>query len=245
MNDFIQISNLVRAFQMGDQTVYALRGVDLTIQEGAFCIIRGQSGSGKSTLLYLLGGLDRPTDGQVRIADCVIDDLDENQLAQFRRRAMGFIFQSYNLIPTMTALENVMFPMIFAGIPKSERLERARQMLAHVGLEDRLDHRPSELSGGQQQRVAIARSLVNNPALILADEPTGNLDTTSGEAVMEILSDLNQTQSVTIVLVTHNPNLLNYATQVVDIQDGQIVRTSQNRNSPNLAPADRQGEEKS
>jgi len=225
MSEFIQISGLTRAFQMGDQTVYALRGVDLTIREGAFCIIRGQSGSGKSTLLYLLGGLDRPTSGQVRIADCVIDELDENELARFRRQTMGFIFQSYNLIPSMTALENVMFPMIFAGVPKSKRLTRAREMLAHVGLEDRMDHRPSELSGGQQQRVAIARSLVNEPSLILADEPTGNLDTASGEAVMEILSDLNKEKSVTIVLVTHNPNLLEYATQVVDIRDGQIVNT--------------------
>ncbi|MCD4754143.1 MAG: ABC transporter ATP-binding protein [Anaerolineaceae bacterium] len=222
---FIQVSALARAFQIGDQTIHALRGVDLSIQSGEFCIIRGQSGSGKSSLLYLLGGLDRATSGQVQIEDCVIGELDENQLAQFRRKTMGFIFQSYNLITSMTALENVMFPMVFSGVSKVDRLACAKQMLAHVGLEDRMKHRPSELSGGQQQRVAIARALVNHPTLILADEPTGNLDTTSGKAVMDILQNLNKNQGVTIVLVTHNPNLIEYATQIVDILDGQIVQT--------------------
>lgn len=225
MNSFIQVSELARAFHIGDQTIHALRGVSLSIQSGEFCIIRGQSGSGKSSLLYLLGGLDRPTSGQVQIADCIIGDLDENQLAQFRRKTMGFIFQSYNLITSMTALENVMFPMVFSGISKENRLTKAKQTLAHVQLEDRMQHRPSELSGGQQQRVAIARSLVNNPSLILADEPTGNLDTASGKAIMDILLNLNQQQGVTIVLVTHNPNLIEYATQVVDILDGSIANT--------------------
>ena len=221
---FIVVSDLVRAFSMGDQTVYALRGVDLTIANGAFSVIRGQSGSGKSTLLYLLGGLDRPTSGHVRIDGCLIDELDENQLARFRRETMGFIFQSYNLIASMTALENVMFPMIFSGAPPKERLQRAKQVLAHVGLDDRMGHRPSELSGGQQQRVAIARSLVNSPALLLADEPTGNLDTASGQAVMDILQKLNQEEGVTVVMVTHNPELLGYASQIVDLRDGQITQ---------------------
>ncbi len=223
-NEFIVIKDLKRSFQIGDQVVYALRGVDLTIGRGEFCIINGQSGSGKSTLLYLLGGLDRPTSGTVEINGVVIDHLDENQLAEFRSKTIGFVFQSYNLIPSMTALENVMFPMIFSGIPKAKRVKRAKEVLLHVGLEKRMEHRPSELSGGQQQRVAIARALVNNPSLILADELTGNLDSASGEAVMEILKNLNEKDGVTIVMVTHNPNLVDYATQVVEILDGKILR---------------------
>ena len=222
-DEFIVISDLVRSFQIGDQTVHALRGVSLSIGRGEFCIIRGQSGSGKSTLLYLLGGLDRPTLGEVRINGSTVGGLDENQLAQFRRKTIGFIFQSYNLISSMTALENVMFPMVFSGVPKDKRLKKAKEVLERVGLKDRMRHRPSELSGGQQQRVSIARALVNNPSLILADELTGNLDTASGKAIMDILQNLNKTEGVTIVLVTHNPNLLEYATQVVDILDGQIV----------------------
>ena len=223
---FIQISGLVRAFQLGEQTVFALRGVDLDIQQGAFCAIQGHSGSGKSTLLYLIGGLDRPTDGSVKINDCVINNLDENELARFRRETMGFIFQSYNLIANMTALENVMFPMIFSGVSKKERQQRARETLASVGLADRLNHRPSELSGGQQQRVAIARALINRPALLLADEPTGNLDSASGQSIMETLQTLNQAHDVTVVMVTHNPELLSYASQIVDIRDGKITRNA-------------------
>ncbi len=220
---FIQVSGLARSFEIGNQIIHALRGVDLSIQSGAFCTVQGHSGSGKSTLLYLIGGLDRATSGHVQIADCVIGELDENQLAEFRRQTMGFIFQSYNLIPSMTALENVIFPMIFSGVPQKKRLERAKEVLAHVGLDDRMEHRPSELSGGQQQRVAIARALVNHPSLILADEPTGNLDTASSKAVMEILKDLNQKEGVTIILVTHNPDLVKYATQRISILDGQII----------------------
>lgn len=219
---FIQIAKLVKHFEMGGQIVRALDGVDVEIEEGTFTVVMGPSGSGKSTLLYLLGGLDRPTSGAISIEGERIDQMDENALALFRRKTMGFVFQSFNLIPSMNALENVGFPMQFGGTGARQRSERARGLLDQVGLANRADHRPSELSGGQQQRVAIARALVNDPKLILADEPTGNLDTTSGSAIMCALSDLHNAGR-TVLVVTHDPRMIRFATHKIYLLDGHIV----------------------
>ena len=200
----------------------ALDGLTLDIDEHTFTVVMGPSGSGKSTLLYLLGGLDRATSGQISVAGTRLDQMDENALALFRRRTMGFVFQSFNLIPSMSALENVAFPMQFAGVTSAQRKTQALNLLNQVGLENRASHRPTELSGGQQQRVAIARALVNNPGLILADEPTGNLDTSSGAAVMQLLSDLH-TSGRTVLVVTHDPRMTRFATHKIFLLDGQIV----------------------
>jgi putative ABC transport system ATP-binding protein len=182
----------------------------------------GPSGSGKSTLLYLLGGLDRPTYGQIFVDGQEVDNLDENELAVYRRKMVGFIFQSFNLVPSMTALENVALPLRFTHTRRRERFDRARDLLKKVGLEDRASHKPTELSGGQQQRVAIARALVNQPQLILADEPTGNLDTASGESIMELLAELHR-EGATVLVVSHDMRLVNYATRVIQILDGRIA----------------------
>jgi len=207
---------------MGGTTVRALDGVDLEIEAGTFTVVMGPSGSGKSTLLYLLGGLDRATTGEISVDGQRLDEMDENTLAHFRRRTMGFVFQSFNLIASMSALENVAFPMQFAGVATAERTDRARHLLDQVGLGDRAEHRPTELSGGQQQRVAIARALVNNPSLILTDEPTGNLDTSSGAAVMQLLSDLHQSGR-TVLVVTHDPRMTRFATHNIFLLDGHLV----------------------
>jgi putative ABC transport system ATP-binding protein len=223
---FIRIVNLKKHFQMGGTTVRALDGVDIEIPEKTFTIVMGPSGSGKSTLLYLLGGLDRPSGGQIEINGARLDQMDENQLALFRRKTVGFIFQSFNLIQSMTAQENVGFPMQFAGVQTKERGTRALDLLGRVGLSDRSHHKPNELSGGQQQRVAIARALVNNPALILADEPTGNLDTSSGVSIMHLLSELHQ-QGRTVLVVTHDPRMVRFATHKIFLLDGKIVSEEQ------------------
>jgi putative ABC transport system ATP-binding protein len=219
---FIRIDGLKKHYQMGGTTVRALDGVDLEIEAKTFTVVMGPSGSGKSTLLYLLGGLDRATTGEILVDDQRLDEMDENTLAHFRRRTMGFVFQSFNLIASMSALENVAFPMQFAGVPAAQRSDRARQLLDQVGLGDRAEHRPTELSGGQQQRVAIARALVNNPRLILTDEPTGNLDTSSGAAVMQVLSDLHQSGR-TVLVVTHDPRMTRFATHKIFLLDGHLV----------------------
>jgi putative ABC transport system ATP-binding protein len=219
---FIRIRRLVKHYLMGGQIVRALDGVDLDIQAHTFTVVMGPSGSGKSTLLYLLGGLDRATSGEISVDGQRLDAMDENALALFRRRTMGFVFQSFNLISSMTALENVSFPMQFAGANSQQRKEQARRLLDQVGLANRADHRPTELSGGQQQRVAIARALVNNPSLILADEPTGNLDTASGAAIMQLLSDLH-TSGRTVLVVTHDPRMIRFATHKIFLLDGRIV----------------------
>ncbi len=222
MGAFIEITDLRKHFVMGSQTVKALDGIDLEIPEGSFTIIMGPSGSGKSTLLYLIGGLDRPTSGSIRIGGKAIEQLDENDLAIHRRQTTGFVFQSFNLISSMNAVENVGFPMRFSGKGNVERQALAAKLLKQVGLQKRAHHKPTELSGGQQQRVAIARALVNDPPLILADEPTGNLDTASGLVIMQMLADLHK-QGRTIVVVSHDPRVLQYATQVVYILDGLTV----------------------
>jgi putative ABC transport system ATP-binding protein len=219
---FIQITDLRKHYQMGREVVRALAGVDLTIDAGMFWAVMGPSGSGKSTLLYLIGGLDRPTSGRIVVDGQEVEALDENALATYRRQTVGFVFQSFNLIPSLTALENVAFPMRFAGVPRRKRRDRARELLARVGLETRTEHRPTELSGGQQQRVAIARALVNDPHLILADEPTGNLDSASGKSIMELLAELNQ-DNHTILVVTHDPRITEFATHTAQMLDGRIV----------------------
>ena len=211
---------------MGKQKVAALAGVDVDIPAGSFTVIMGPSGSGKSTLLYLMGGLDRPTSGSIRVNGTAIENMDENDLAIYRRRTMGFIFQSFNLISSMSAQENAAFPMRFSGVPAAERKKRAFELLKLVGLEKRAQHKPTELSGGQQQRVAVARALVNNPGIILADEPTGNLDTASGLSVMHLLSDLHH-NGRTLVVVTHDPRMVHFATHVIYLLDGRVVSEEQ------------------
>jgi putative ABC transport system ATP-binding protein len=229
----IKIINLHKTFMMGSSSgvevpiVNALDGINLDIPANSFTVVMGPSGSGKSTLLYLLGGLDRPTEGEIKIDVPMangqgIEAMDENKLALFRRQAVGFIFQSFNLIPSMTALQNVAFPMRFARTSKRQRQERAAEALRRVGLEDRMHHRPTELSGGQQQRVAIARALVNDPVLILADEPTGNLDTASGMSIMHLLSDLHKSGR-TVCVVSHDARMTHFATHRVFLLDGKIV----------------------
>ena len=219
---FIRVDGLKKHYQMGGTTVRALDGLDLEIEPKTFTVVMGPSGSGKSTLLYLLGGLDRATTGKISVDGQRLDEMDENALALFRRRTMGFVFQSFNLIASMSALENVAFPMQFAGISAAQRSDRARHLLDQVGLSDRADHRPTELSGGQQQRVAIARALVNNPSLILTDEPTGNLDTASGASIMQLLSDLHRAGR-TVLVVTHDPRMTRFATHQIFLLDGRVV----------------------
>lgn len=219
---FIGVRGLRKTYVMGRFAVHALAGVDLDVGERSFMVVMGPSGSGKSTLLHLIGGLDRPTAGQIQVGDQALEKLDENALAVFRRKSVGFIFQSFNLISSMTALENVEFPMRFARLPRRVRRSRAAELLDRVGLGDRAHHKPTELSGGQQQRVAIARALVNDPALILADEPTGNLDTASGASIMELLSELHRSGR-TVIVVTHDARMTQFATHTVSLLDGQIV----------------------
>ena len=219
----IRIEDLHRDFTMGDQVVHALDGVSTEVYAGEFIGVMGPSGSGKSTLLYLLGGLDRPTGGSIRVRGEEITALDENDLARYRRREVGFVFQSFHLIPTMTALQNVEFPMIFAQVPSCERTERATALLSQVGLGDRTAHKPTELSGGQQQRVAVARALVNDPTIILADEPTGNLDSKTGREIMTLLARLNRDEHRTIIVVSHDPTVVEVASSTLHLLDGRIV----------------------
>lgn len=219
---FITITDLRKTYQMGREKVHALAGVSLQVEPNTFWAVMGPSGSGKSTLLYLLGGLDRPSSGEIRVGDKSIGALDENGLAIYRQQTIGFIFQSFNLIPSLSALDNVAFPMRFARVPRQQRYARAFELLQRVGLADRVHHKPTELSGGQQQRVAVARALVNNPQLILADEPTGNLDTASGSSIMQLLADLHQ-NGRTVLVVTHDPRMSSYATHTVQLLDGRIV----------------------
>jgi putative ABC transport system ATP-binding protein len=224
----IKLENVTRVYQMGQTLVQALRGLNLEIADGEFVAIMGPSGSGKSTLLHLIGGLDLPTTGQVLLDDLDIAQQNGNQLAELRGRKVGFVFQTFNLVPTLSALKNVELPMIFQKVPRKERYEKARRLLEQVGLGDRLHHKPSELSGGECQRVAIARALANNPQILLADEPTGNLDAESGEQIMQILKRLNEEQKMTIIVVTHNPDVARYAHRIIRMRYGQIEEIAQN-----------------
>ena len=218
----IEVSQLTKSYTLGDQTVHALAGVSLCIAAGEFVAIMGASGSGKSTLMNILGCLDVPTTGHYALAGEAVEGMTPDELAGVRNRRIGFVFQQFNLLPRTSALENVELPMIYAGVKAADRHPRAMQALQRVGLGERTDHTPAELSGGQQQRVAIARALVNNPQLILADEPTGALDTTTSEEVMRLLRDLNA-QGITIVLVTHEPDIAAWARRKIVVRDGRIL----------------------
>jgi len=231
---FIEISNLFKDFPMGHNVVHALVGVNLRIEQNTFTVVMGPSGSGKSTLLYLLGGLDRPTQGRIVIDGQEINTLDENALAIFRRRSVGFIFQSFNLIQTMSAMDNVSFPLRFERVSRKKRNYIANDLLLRIGLSDRANHRPTELSGGQQQRVAIARAMVNDPKVILADEPTGNLDTSSGSSVMRLLSELHNSGR-TILVVSHDQRMKNFATHNLYLLDGRIVSETEYNAASDLA----------
>jgi putative ABC transport system ATP-binding protein len=218
----IALQNVSKVYRMGDNEVRALDGVSLEITEGEFTAIMGPSGSGKSTLMNILGCLDRPTGGSYLLGGQEVAAMEDDQLAVTRNKNIGFVFQNFNLLARMTAHHNVALPLIYSGLPKKERHERASLALTMVGLGNRMFHRPNELSGGQRQRVAIARALVNQPTIILADEPTGNLDSKSGEEIMNIFRELNQ-QGRTIILVTHEPDIAAHARRVITVRDGKIV----------------------
>jgi putative ABC transport system ATP-binding protein len=222
MNDnVIEIKDYRKTYKMGSIEVHALDGVSFTIKRGEMISIMGPSGSGKSTLMNLLGCLDHPTSGNYLLDDEEVSLLNDDQLANIRNRKVGFVFQSFNLLPRATALKNVELPMRYSGLI-SNKHERAVQALESVGLSDRINHKPTELSGGQQQRVAIARALVNNPSILMADEPTGNLDSKSGREIMELLLNLNRTKSTTLIIVTHDPKIAEQTQRVIRLRDGQI-----------------------
>ena len=224
----IRLDKVWKTYYMGDITLNVLKGINLDINENEFVVIVGPSGSGKSTLMNLVGILDIPSKGTIFLEDIDISTLHESDLAQLRGKKIGFVFQQFNLITTLTALENVILPTIFQNMPEEERVKRAKALLEKVGLSDRMDHRPNQLSGGQQQRVAIARALINNPDIILADEPTGNLDSHSGEQVMNLLTKLHKEEKKTIILVTHDVDLVKYSQKTVHIKDGEIVKIEHN-----------------
>ena len=225
MNDtMINLTNIYKVYRMGDVDVPALDGVDFSMQRGEFVSVVGQSGSGKSTLMHILGCLDTSTSGTYELEGNDITLLPDKELSRIRNRHFGFVFQAYNLLSDMTALENVEQPLVYAGVSNKERRERAKGLLARVGLSDRVTHMPSQLSGGQQQRVAIARALVNNPTLLLADEPTGNLNTEAGDAVLDILLKLHEEEAMSVVMVTHDPRVALLAERQVLLQDGVVVQ---------------------
>jgi putative ABC transport system ATP-binding protein len=223
----VQADGLHRHFEMGNETIRALDGVTINVGQGEFFGIAGPSGSGKSTLLYLIGGMDRPTAGSIKVLGQEITKLDENQLADYRNRQLGFIFQSFHLIPNMTALQNVEIPLLLNRVPLRERRQRAAALLEQVGLKTRLHQRPDKMSGGQRQRVAIARALANHPQVLLADEPTGNLDSRSGTEVVELLKRLCQDQGMTVLIVSHDPGVIAATDRHIRIHDGRIVNGSQ------------------
>jgi putative ABC transport system ATP-binding protein len=218
----IRIEKLSRHYQMGPTTVRAIDEIDLSIQEGEFVSIIGPSGSGKSTLMNIIGCLDSPTSGHYRLAGEEVEGLDKNRLAEIRNRYIGFVFQNFNLLPRVSAVENVELPLIYAGVPPRKRREKALEMLSKVKLEAREHHIPNELSGGQRQRVAIARALVSQPKVLLADEPTGALDTKTGQQIMQLFRDLNR-ENVTLIMVTHDPDVARQARRIVQIRDGKIL----------------------
>ncbi len=219
----IKLENVWKIYQLGKVELVALKGISLEVAPGAFVTIMGPSGSGKSTLLNMVGALDSPTRGKVFLKGKDISLLTEDQLSQLRGKTIGFVFQEFNLLPNLTALENVMLPMIFQGTPLEKRKEKAKELLISLGLEDRISHQPAELSGGERQRVAIARAFANAPEMVIADEPTGNLDSITGKKIMEVLVDFHQKQGKTMVVVTHDPHIAEYSEQIVNIKDGEII----------------------
>jgi putative ABC transport system ATP-binding protein len=230
----IAVEDVHKYYDLGETKVHALRGVDLLIRPGEFVAIMGSSGSGKSTFMNMLGCLDKPSSGRYLLEGTDVSRLDKRELAAIRNRKLGFVFQGFNLLSRTTALENVELPTLYAKLDKNQRLARAREVLTLVGLGERLDHFPSQLSGGQQQRVAIARALVNRPAILLADEPTGNLDSRTSVEIMQIFQELNQ-QGLTIVLVTHEPDIAQFAKRIVVFRDGRIRTDSAVKNRPQAA----------
>jgi len=219
----IKLNNIWKIYQLGKVELTALKGISLEVTPGDFVTIMGPSGSGKSTLLNMIGALDSPTRGKVFLKGKDISLLTEDQLSQLRGKTIGFVFQEFNLLSNLTAIENVMLPMIFQGISLEKRKEKAKELLISLGLEDRIFHQPAELSGGERQRVAIARAFANNPEMVIADEPTGNLDSITGKKIMEVLTDFHQKEGKTIVVVTHDPHIAEYSKKIVNIKDGQII----------------------
>jgi putative ABC transport system ATP-binding protein len=220
----IRLFNVQKAYRQGKNEITALAGVSLHIREREFAVIVGPSGSGKSTLLHLIGGLDRPTEGEVMVDGRIISQMPDNPVTLFRRQNIGIVFQFFNLLPTLTAVENVMLPLILDGQPKVKAIARAEALLDRVGLSGRNDHLPEELSGGENQRIAIARALVFSPQILLADEPTGNLDSGTGEAVLELVRLINREEGCTVVMVTHNPRAAEYGDRVIHLRDGLIEK---------------------
>lgn len=220
----IKLDNVWKTYQLGEVKLDVLKNVSLEINPGSFVIIMGPSGSGKSTLMYLVGILDIPSKGKVLFEGKDISSFSEDELAKIRGQKIGFVFQQFNLLPNLSALENVSLPMVFQGVSPEQRAKRAEKLLKDVNLGHRISHRPSELSGGEQQRVALARSLANNPDIIVADEPTGNLDSSTGKMIMDILTDFHQKEGKTIIVVTHDPNIAKYSKEIINIQDGEVVR---------------------
>lgn len=240
----IRVRDLYKVYRMGDTKVYALNGVDLDIRRGEFCAITGPSGSGKSTLLNMLAGLEHPSKGEIVIAGKHIEKLNEKQLVTFRRERVGFIFQSYNLIATMDAVENVALPLSFRGMGKARRAKRAKEYLKLVGLERFMTHMPNQMSGGQQQRVGIARALAVDPQIIFADEPTGNLDSKTTMEVLKLMQTIVRERNQTLVMVTHDNNLATYADRIIKIIDGKIVSIEENHKEANLEAAREEGAQK-
>jgi len=236
---FIRCEALAKDYRMGAEVVHALKGVDLTIARGEFIAVLGPSGSGKSTLMNLIGALDRPSGGRLLIDGREVGSLSADALAHLRNHTIGFVFQQFNLLARTDAIGNVSLPLVYAGMGREERNRRALECLEMVGLADRAHHRPSQLSGGQQQRVAIARALVNKPQIILADEPTGALDTHTGEEIMELLTRLNREQDITVILVTHEPEIAEFAERMIYFRDGEIVE--ERRNGAAVRAASEQG----
>ncbi|HEY3761569.1 MAG TPA: ABC transporter ATP-binding protein [Verrucomicrobiae bacterium] len=230
-NPLIQMRGLSRSYSVGKNPVAALAGVDLVIPKGEFTALVGPSGSGKSTLLNLVGGLDHPSGGEIQVDGLSLGKASEKELVRYRRQRVGFIFQSFNLLPTLTALENVESPMVLAEVPRAERRTRATALLESVGLAQRAPHKPNELSGGEKQRVAIARALANRPSLLLADEPTGNLDSKTGATVLDLLCSLLKTNGLTLIMVTHDPEVAVRADRIVHLRDGSIQRIEKKKGS--------------
>jgi putative ABC transport system ATP-binding protein len=228
-NPIIEIQNIARHFKVGTELIKALKSIDLTINKNEFVALMGQSGSGKSTLMNILGCLDTPTKGAYTLNNKRVSDLDDDSLASIRNKEIGFVFQTFNLLPRSTALENVMLPLVYSGITKDKRIEMATDALNKVSLADRMNHRPNELSGGQRQRVAIARALVNNPSIILADEPTGNLDSATSVEIMKLFQDIHDNGN-TVVLVTHEEDIALHAHRIVRLKDGSIESDILNKN---------------